>query len=275
MHKKYTADIVLEIVLVLLTLVILVPFVWMFFNSFKTNTEIFVGGNLLPEKFTIDNYVFAWVRGSFSQYFLNSVIVTAGVVLLRLVLTCPAGYAFAKLRIRAYPWVFYCFLIGLAIPMEAFIISLFLEIRDIGMINTLPGLILPLAFTGLPFSIFLLRNHFIDMPNALVESAVMDGAGTLSVFFKIMLPLAKPTLLVIAVLSFLDGWNEYMLSMLVLITPETKTIPLGLVKFSSEYIRNFGAVFAGTMLSIIPSILIYSLLQRSFINGLTIGAVKG
>ena len=202
-------------------------------------------------------------------------IVTAGVVLLRLVLTCPAGYAFAKLRIRAYPWVVYCFLIGLAIPMEAFIISLFLEIRDIGMINTLPGLILPLAFTGLPFSIFLLRNHFIDMPNALVESAVMDGAGTLSVFFKIMLPLAKPTLLVIAVLSFLDGWNEYMLSMLVLITPETKTIPLGLVKFSSEYIRNFGAVFAGTMLSIIPSILIYSLLQRSFINGLTIGAVKG
>ena len=275
MHKKYTADIVLEIVLVLLTLVILVPFVWMFFNSFKTNTEIFAGGNLLPEKFTIDNYVFAWVRGSFSQYFLNSVIVTAGVVLLRLVLTCPAGYAFAKLRIRAYPWVFYCFLIGLAIPMEAFIISLFLEIRDIGMINTLPGLILPLAFTGLPFSIFLLRNHFIDRPNALVESAVMDGAGTLSVFFKIMLPLAKPTLLVIAVLSFLDGWNEYMLSMLVLITPETKTIPLGLVKFSSEYIRNFGAVFAGTMLSIIPSILIYSLLQRSFINGLTIGAVKG
>ena len=275
MHKKYTADIVLEIVLVLLTLVILVPFVWMFFNSFKTNTEIFAGGNLLPEKFTIDNYVFAWVRGSFSQYFLNSVIVTAGVVLLRLVLTCPAGYAFAKLRIRAYPWVFYCFLIGLAIPMEAFIISLFLEIRDIGMINTLPGLILPLAFTGLPFSIFLLRNHFIDMPNALVESAVMDGAGTLSVFFKIMLPLAKPTLLVIAVLSFLDGWNEYMLSMLVLITPETKTIPLGLVKFSSEYIRNFGAVLAGTMLSIIPSILIYSLLQRSFINGLTIGAVKG
>ena len=275
MHKKYTVDIVLEIVLVLLTLVILVPFVWMFFNSFKTNTEIFAGGNLLPEKFTIDNYVFAWVRGSFSQYFLNSVIVTAGVVLLRLVLTCPAGYAFAKLRIRAYPWVFYCFLIGLAIPMEAFIISLFLEIRDIGMINTLPGLILPLAFTGLPFSIFLLRNHFIDMPNALVESAVMDGAGTLSVFFKIMLPLAKPTLLVIAVLSFLDGWNEYMLSMLVLITPETKTIPLGLVKFSSEYIRNFSAVFAGTMLSIIPSILIYSLLQRSFINGLTIGAVKG
>lgn len=275
MHKKNLPDILLQLLLVLVTFLILVPFVWLFFNSFKTNTEIFAGGGLLPARFTFENYTFAWVRGSFSKYFLNSVLVTAGLVVLRLVLTCPASYAFAKLRIRRYPWVFYCFLIGLAIPSEAFIISLFLQIRDIGLINTLPGLILPMAFTGLPFSIFLLRNYFIDMPNALIESAVMDGAGTIAVFVRIMLPLAKPSLLVIAVLSFLDGWNEYMLSMLVLITPEMKTIPLGLVKFSSEYIRNFGAVFAGTMLSIIPSLLIYALLQRTFINGLTIGAVKG
>ncbi len=275
MRKKYAGDVVLEIVLLLVTVIILVPFVWIFFNSFKTNKEIFAGGKLLPTKFIWDNYSFAWVKGSFSQYFLNSVIVTASVVVLRLILVCPAGYAFAKLRIRKYPWVFYSFLIGLAIPSEAFIISLFLQIRDIGMINTLPGLILPLSFLGLPFSIFMLRNYFIDLPNALVESAVMDGAGTISVFFKIMLPLAKPSLLVIAVLSFLDGWNEYMLSMLVLITPKTKTIPLGLVKFSSDYISNYGAVFSGTMLSIIPSIIIYSLLQRTFISGMTIGAVKG
>jgi ABC-type glycerol-3-phosphate transport system permease component len=275
MRKAYTPYVVPEIILAVITLLILVPFVWLFFNSFKTNTEIFAGGSLLPANFAFDNYVFAWVRGSFSQYFLNSVLTTAGIVLLRLALVCPASYAFAKLHIRKYPWVFYCFLIGLAIPSEAFVISLFLQIRDIGLINTLPGLILPLAFIGLPFSIFLLRNYFIDMPNALKESAIMDGAGTLSVFFRIMLPLAKPSLLVIAVLSFLDGWNEYMLFMLVLITPDTKTIPLGLVKFSSEYIRNFGAVFAGTMLAIVPSVLIYCLLQRTFINGLTIGAVKG
>jgi raffinose/stachyose/melibiose transport system permease protein len=121
---------------------------------------------------------------------------------------------------------------------------------------------------------FLMKNFFMDLPDSLMESAKIDGAGTITIFWSIMLPLAKPGVLVIAVLGFLDAWNEYFISILVLISPEMRTIPIGMMSFFDENDSNYGAVFAGMMMSIIPSILIYVALQKTFISGLTMGAVK-
>jgi ABC-type glycerol-3-phosphate transport system permease component len=275
MFKKNLSQSLLFLFLAIVLFFTMVPFIWVIFNSFKTNREIFAGGRLLPQTFNLNNYRFAWNEGSFNEYFLSSILSTAGIVLLRIFSACPAGYAFAKLSARRIPGLFYIFLFGMTIPMQAFIISLFYQLKAMQLINTLWGFVLAITFTGVPFSIFLMRNYFLDLPGELMESAQIDGAGTLRIFLRIMLPLAQPGILVVAVLSFLDGWNEYMLSILVLITRSVKTIPLGLIKFTGDHVSNFGAVFAGTMLAILPSIVIYTLLQKTFISGLTSGALKG
>jgi ABC-type glycerol-3-phosphate transport system permease component len=267
------ASTLLFVILVILTILLFIPFVWAFLNSFKTNNEIF-GGSFLPVKWTLNNYVYAWNRGHFDQYMLNSVIVSVTVVLAKVSLAVPAGYAFAKLRLRKYPILFYMFLLGMAVPVESFVIVLFFQLKDLNLVNSLWGIILPTVAVGIPFAVFMMRNFFMELPDSLIESAKIDGAGTLTIFTKIMLPLAKPGVLVIAVLGFLDAWNEYFISILVLISPEIRTIPIGIMAFFDENDSNYGAVFAGMMMSIIPSILVYASLQKTFISGLTMGGLK-
>ncbi len=267
------AGVVLFVLMCVFTVLLLIPFIWAFMNSFKSNIEIF-GGSFLPEQWTFKNYANAWTKGHFNRYIVNSVIVSVLVVLAKASISVPAGYSFAKLRLRKYPALFYLLLFGMAIPVESFVIVLFYQLQDLHLINTLWGIILATAAVGIPFAVFLMRNFFMDLPDSLMESAQLDGAGTISIFWKVMLPLAKPGVLVICVLGFLDAWNEYFISILVLQRPEVRTIPIGIMAFFDENNSNYGAVFAGMMLSIIPSILVYVALQKSFISGLTMGAVK-
>lgn len=267
------ANVMLFIVVLLLSLLFLFPFAWAFLNSFKNNAEIF-GGAFLPKAWSLKNYTHAWLAGNFKTYLLNSMLVTLAAVILKVGVSVPAGYAFAKLNLKKYPFLFYVFLLGIAIPMEAFIIVLFYLLKDLTLINSLWGVILPTVATSIPLSVFIMRAFFMDLPDSLMESGKLDGAGMFNIFFKIMLPLSFPGVMVITIFGFLGAWNEYFVSILVLISPESRTIPIGIVAFFDEYATNYGAIFAGVIISIIPSILVYIVLQRSFIEGLTVGAVK-
>lgn len=144
-----------------------------------------------------------------------------------------------------------------------------------GLVNSLWGLILALVGTGVPFGVYLMRSFFRDLPDALAEAARIDGASEWGIFFRIMMPLAKPGLLALGVFSFLSAWNEFFLSILLLLNDDTRTIPIGLVQFREQNMSDYGALFAAITLAIIPSILIYIVLQRQFISGLAAGATKG
>lgn len=259
--------------LIVALLLMFLPFTWAVLNSFKTPIEIF-SGQFLPTTWSFDNYIAAWTTGGFGQNFLNSVIVAGCSVVLELVIAVPAGYAFAKLWLKRFPALFYVFIVGMAIPIEAFVITLFFQLKEMGLVDDLWGVIWPTVATNLPFAVFLMRNAFRDLPDSFLESAQLDGAGTVRAFWSVMVPLARPAVLVIAVLGFLEAWNEFFVSILVLISPESRTIPMGIFTFVDENGSNYGAIFAATVLSLIPSAIVYVIFQRSFISGLATGGIK-
>lgn len=263
------------VTLTVLTGISLIPFLWVVSSAFKDNTEIFGSMALLPEKWQWNNFREAWLGGQFGTYFVNTLIVAVVSTVISVAVAAPAGYAFAKTQLRKASALFYLYLFGITLPIESIIVPLFYQIRDLGLVNNLWGLILALVGTGVPFGVYLMRSFFRDLPDALGEAARLDGAGEWEIFFRIMMPLATPGLLALGVFSFLGAWNEYFLSILLLISEDKRTIPVGLVQFQTQNITEYGPLFAAITLAIIPSILIYVVLQRQFISGLAAGATKG
>ena len=261
--------------LTILTAISLIPFLWVITSAFKDNQEIFGSMALLPESWQWDNFREAWLGGQFGRYFLNTIFVAVATTLISVAVAAPAGYAFAKTPLRRASALFYLYLFGITLPIESIIVPLFYQIKDLGLVNNLWGLILALVGTGVPFGVYLMRSFFRDLPDALAEAARIDGASEWEIFFRIMMPLAKPGLLALGVFSFLGAWNEYFFSILLLITEDTRTIPIGLVRFQQDNMSEYGPLFAAITLAIIPSILIYVVLQRQFISGLAAGATKG
>lgn len=262
------------LVLLIFTFAALFPFLWVIASAFKSDPEIFGSASLLPQQFNWENFYTAWTEGKFGVYFWNSLIVAVSVTVLVAAIACPAGYAFAKMRLRKHPFAFYVILFGMTMPAQAVIIPLFYQLKSYGLLDQLMGLVIAEVGLEMPFAIYLMRNFFRDLPDELIEAAVIDGAGTWGVFTKIMLPLSKPGVLALSVFSFLGSWNEFLLSLLVLVSNEKRTIPLGLVRFQNLHTSDYGVVFAGVVLAFIPSILIYVLLQKSFVRGVSSGSLK-
>jgi raffinose/stachyose/melibiose transport system permease protein len=255
---------------------VLGPFVWLIISSFKTNAEIAKGvPYALPEALRWSNFLEAWRIGDFGQLMLNSVINATGVVVLLLLVTVPAGYAFAKMRFRGNNILFYLMLIGLTIPIQAIIVPVYEVLTGLGLINTLLGVALAQAGNGVPFGLFIMRNFFRSMPNELIDAARIDGCGDLRIFLNVLLPLAMPGLLALTIISALTTWNDFFLPLVVLISPEVQTIPLGLVRFVGTFAADQRLIFAGTVISFFPIVALYLVTQRYFVEGLTRGALKG
>lgn len=263
------------VALTVITIFTMIPFLWVIASAFKDNTEIFGSAALLPEEWKFENFQAAWMDGQFGRYFMNTVFVALATTIIVVAVTAPAGYAFAKTQLRHATPLFYLYLFGITLPIESIIVPLFYQIKDMGLVNSLWGLTLALVGTGVPFGVYLMRSFFRDLPDALAEAARIDGASEWGIFFRIMLPLAKPGLLALAVFSFLGAWNEFFISILILLRDDVRTIPIGLVQFREQNMSDYGALFAAITLAIIPSILIYIALQRQFISGLAAGATKG
>ncbi|MFB9261646.1 carbohydrate ABC transporter permease [Bradyrhizobium erythrophlei] len=258
------------------TFIIVAPFLWLITSSLKTEAEIGASNPFaLPNKLMWQNYADAWKIGGFADLIGNSLMNVAGVVLLLLLVCVPAGYVLAKMRFPGREWVFYGFIFGLTIPINAIIIPLYQVLTGLGLIDSLTGVVLAQVSNGAPFGIFLMRSFFVSVPGELSEAAKVDGANHFQILTRVFLPLSMPAVQALVIISALSTWNDFFLPLVVLISPDVQTLPLGLVRFVSTNVTSYHLVFSGTVITFLPVIVLFVLMQRRFTEGLTQGALKG
>ncbi|MBB5078818.1 carbohydrate ABC transporter permease [Nonomuraea endophytica] len=265
------------IVLLLLlgyALVSLYPFLWMVSAAFKNQIEVVRGGHLIPESPTLDTLIDTWNKLHFFDYFLNSLLVTTYTVVLTLAVYAAAGYAFAVLRFKGRTALSRLFMALLFVPGVTVMLPIVILENQLGLLGTHWGLVLPFVNGGAPMCILLMTATFSAVPAELRESARVDGASEFRIFAAIYLPLAKPALITVALLTVIPTWNEYLLTRVSLNDPETYTLPLGLQTLASENVPQYNNLMAGALIVVVPVVLLLLFLQRYFVNGL-LGAVKG
>ncbi len=221
------------------------------------------------------NFADAWDEGNFGTYLKSSVIVTSVVVVVAGVLSILAGYAFGQMRFRGATVLFYLFLLGLMVPMEAIVVPLYYDFREWGLTNTYWGLILPQVGTSVAFGTFWMRAFFRGVPRSLVEAARIDGASSWFTLWRVLLPLARPAVLTMTVLLFMWTWNEFLLALVMVSDEGLRTAPLGLSFFQGRNTSDLTLMAAGSVIVALPVVVLYVFLQRHFIRGMLAGAVKG
>jgi raffinose/stachyose/melibiose transport system permease protein len=274
LQKNY-GQIVVYVVLALALLMAILPFFWVIVGSLKTSGEIFSSPFGLPKAWRFENFQTAWVEGHFGTYFYNSLMIAIPTVFLILACGSLAGFAFARLKFFGSTAIFYLFLASLAISTNSIMIPLFHMIYNFGMIDSWWGVIIPTVASHMPMSSFLMRAFFRSLPGELEDAARIDGCNNFGVYWYVMLPLARGALLGLSIFAFMDSWNAFLVPLLVLRDAAIRTIPLGLIVFQGQYLSDYSVLFAGVVISFIPTLVVYFLLQRHFEKGLMIGSVKG
>jgi raffinose/stachyose/melibiose transport system permease protein len=250
------------------------PLLWMTLSAFKSNQEIFAHPWALPEAFRWQHFLAAWQQGNLGVYIWNSLLITGICVFGILLGASLAAYAFSRLEFPGRDVIFYFFLVGLIIPIQAFLLPLFLLLRDLYLINTRLGLILPYIAWGLPLAIYLLRAYLTTLPRDLEDSARIDGCSVIQIYWHIILPIIKPALATVAIITALDVWNEFLMALIFIYDQELKTLPIGLIAFYGQHSIDYKLLFSALTLITVPMILIYFAFQRHIIAGLTVGALK-
>jgi raffinose/stachyose/melibiose transport system permease protein len=229
-----------------------------------------------PEVFYWQNYVIAWTKGDFPlpRLMLNSLIVAMVVVPVTVTVSVLAGYAFGTLKFPGRNIIFLVFMIGLIMPFESTIVPLYYQLRSMGLINSLPGVMLPQVGLFCAFGIFWMRQFFLATPVTLIEAAKIDGASTSRILRSVLLPISWPPILTLATLVFIWSWNEFLLALVVL-DRENKTAPSGLASFTGQWVQDVPALSAAAIIVALPTIVLYIALNRKIISGILQGSVKG
>jgi raffinose/stachyose/melibiose transport system permease protein len=262
------------LLLTLFLLIAVMPLVSVLLTSFKTPGELVNGPFALPESWRWQNYLDAWNGARFSAYFKSSLFVVVPVVSISVVLSTMAGYALAMFKIPGERVLLLLILLGLAIPTEAIIIPLWDLIGDLNLRNTYWAVIWPQVAMSFSFGTFWMQSNFKSFPSELVDAAIVDGCDSWGVLWYILFPLSRPALYSLTVLLFMWTWNEFLL-VLVLVTGDMRTLPVGLAMLRGQYSSNVAIQSAAAMIISLPVILVYFFFQRSFIQGMTSGAFKG
>ena len=281
-QKITPIQIVIYAFLVIISLTYLLPLLWVFNVSFKTNKEIFTAPFALPQNITFDNYSFAWTAGNLGTATLNSFIVCVISLLLSMLIGSMAAFGIARLHWKGSKLAMTYFLTGMMIPIHCVLIPLFTRFANLNLgfttlhlSNTLTSLVLPYLTFSLPITIFIMEGFFSGMPNELIECACMEGANIFQIFFKICLPLGRTGLFVTGLMTFVGNWNELLLAMVFISDETKKTLPVSLSKFVGPYNTNYSQMFAAIMIAVIPTIIVYCAFSNKIVDGLTAGAVKG
>jgi N-acetylglucosamine transport system permease protein len=279
-RKISASTLIIFTVLFAYLIVTVYPALWVGYTSLKSDQEIFLSPFALPSDLHWENYRNAWVGANFSRYFFNSVIVSFVSVAGTIFIGSMAAYALSRFRFPGSKTMFFIFLSGLMIPIQLSMIPLFFQLRDMHLLNTRLGLILFYIATGLPFAIFVLAGFFKSLPASLHEAAQIDGCSEWRIYWDIMLPLSLPGLITVGVFTFLGVWNEYFGAFMFMSgagSEECRTLPLGLanITITSQYRSDWGTAFAGLMLVMVPTLLVFIPLQRYLVKGITAGALKG
>jgi raffinose/stachyose/melibiose transport system permease protein len=260
--------------LALLALVFFIPLVWMVLSSFKSNAEIFTTPFSLPTGFDFTIWAQAWEVGNIGRYALNSAIVTSVSVLAILVLSSAAAFAFSRYRFRGAKLLLALLSLGLILPLQSYFIAQSTIFTNLGLTDTYWALIIPYTAMGLPLATYLLKVFLDAIPEELFEAARIDGAADFRIFRMIAMPLLRPGLATVAVFSALSCWNEFLLALLYIQDDELKTIPTGLLAFSSRYVTDYSLLFSALSIVTIPMIIIYIVFNRQITEGLTAGSIK-
>ncbi|MCA0452571.1 MAG: carbohydrate ABC transporter permease [Chloroflexi bacterium] len=265
-----------HIVLLLGSFIMVLPFLWMVSTSLKTSTDILreFPPRLIPSTFMISNYATALNSLPFDRYFFNSLLVATSVTLLQLLTSSLAAYAFARLRFKGRDTIFFLYLIGLMIPFPVLLLPNFLMIRQLGWFDSYLALIVPPAFSA--FSIFLLRQYYRGIPLDYDESARIDGASSLRIWWSILLPNSRPALAALAVFTFLGTWNDFLWPLVVTNSESMRTLPVGLSTFQGQFTVRWELLMAGSVVALIPVLIVYFFAQNWIIKGLSVSSgLKG
>lgn len=269
----------LKTVLIHLALVVgaaltLAPLLWMVSASFTPSGQ----ANVFPPRFlplrpTLEQYAALFTRLNIARNFLNSLIVTLAATSLAVLITAMAGYAFAKLRFRGREKAFRLLMIALVVPAQVGMLPLFLILREMGLVNTYVGAIVPYLASVL--GIFLIRQYVLGIPDELLQAARVDGAGEMRIFVAIVLPVIRPILVTLATFVFLSCWNDFMWPLIILSDSAKYTLPVALANLAGEHVQDVELMMAGSVLTILPVMIIFLIFQRAYIRGIMAGSVKG
>jgi multiple sugar transport system permease protein len=255
--------------------VMLLPFIYMVATSFKQNALVLqVPPEFIPHHPTTANYSDAWSSNKFGRYFVNSIIVALATTVCAVFLSSMMAYAFARFRFVGQRLMFGLLLVGLMVPTMMLLIPQFLLARQLGMLNSLWGLVFFYTAMNLALNTFLLRSFFQDIPRELEEAMVVDGAGPWARYWRLILPLSRPALATVAIFSFLASWDEFVWALTVINDPNRRTLPIAIALFQGQHTTSWGLVFAASTIAVIPVFAIFLVFQRQFVSGITSGALK-
>lgn len=263
-----------HVILTVLAIFSLFPIVILILNSVKSTGEIAVNPFGLPQEVRIDNYSEAFRQGDYANTLRNSLILTGGTIVGTLTLAGLAAFALARLKLRGSDFIGFYFMIGTSVPPHLFMIPLFIMWREVGLINSHIGLIIIYCGLYSPFATFLLRSYMVALPEEFVEAARIDGASHWDVFRYVILPLSWPGFLTAGLVVGLGVWNEFLFGITFLQQPELKPVSTSLFAFQQQFFRDWGLTNAGSVIMVLPVVVLFLLLQRRFIEGLTQGGLK-
>lgn len=266
--------VLLLIILIGFTIMTIYPLIWLTLSSFKTTQEFQINKLGLPINWTFMNYPIAWKIGNFTILFVNSLIYTIGSTLAVIYLSLAAGFAFAKIRSRATPFLHGSFVIGILLTIQSLMIPLFLAASITRLLDTRAGVLIPYIGMGLPLGIYLCTEYIKSFPDAIIESARIEGAGYLKIFGAIIVPMAKPVVTTLAILNVACIWNEFMLVNMLVSKDSLRSLPVGIFKFSGALSSDYGKQFAALMIGLIPMLVFYIFFRNQLTKGMSVGAVK-
>lgn len=279
--KRFLEKISIHAVLIFVSLLSIFPFIWLISTSLKGNAEnIFAyPPQIIPMDFTFQNYVGVWKRVDFVAYFINSMIVAGATVFLNLLLSALAAYPLARMHFWGKKFAFFAVLATIMVPFQAIMLPVYLITLKLHMVDSVNnfmgylGLVMPFAVSA--FGIFLMRQAFLAIPKEMEEAAIVDGCNVFQVFFRVLLPMVKPSLAVLAIFTFIGSWGEFLWPSIVLTKESMYTLPVGVNNLQGMFSSNWRFIAAGSILATIPIVIFFLAMQKYFISGENEGAVKG
>jgi multiple sugar transport system permease protein len=273
-RKITLKDIVLYVLVLAITVLMLIPFVWMLSASLKLNREVFnFPIEWIPPHPRWENYIDIWTKIPLGLFIFNTAKITVIVTILQLLTSSFAAYAFAKLKFPHKNLLFLGYVATIAMPWQVYMVPQFILMRDFGLNNTHLALICLQAFTA--FGVFLMRQFYMSIPDELCEAARIDGMNEYQIWWRIMLPLSKPALSTLTIFTFVNTWNDFLGPMIYLTQTELKTIQVGIQMFISQYSAEYGLIMATSVVSLIPVLVVFLALQRFFVEGVATSGLKG
>ena len=282
-NKKYKSKsrnaligkIIIYVILLIITVVMIIPFLWMLSASIKSDREVFMMNPFvwIPEVPKWDNYVKIWTKIPMLKFVENTVFLTIVVTLLQLLTSSFAAYSFAKLEFKHKNALFLAYIATIAMPWQVYMVPQFIMMRKMGLNDKLLAMICLQAFSA--FGVFLMKQFYEGIPSELCEAARIDGMSEYKIYAKIMLPLSKPALSTLTIFTFVNTWNDYLGPLIYLKTESKKTIQLGLKMFIGQSSSEYGLIMAGSVLSLIPVIIVFLCLQKYFVEGVASTGLKG